>query len=95
MRRRTANLPLHWTGSSRFSLDTIGVPLAAAPGQRVLRSPMTRAPGARLKPRRGDLIIAQGKRGTSAALGYGSKRITSPFFRVGSPAKGEMRGHCP
>ena len=28
-----ANLPLHWTGSGRFSSLTIGTPLAAAPGQ--------------------------------------------------------------
>ena len=30
---KRANLPLHWTGSSRFSLATIGTALAAAPGQ--------------------------------------------------------------
>jgi hypothetical protein len=27
------NLPLHWTGSNRFSLVSMGTPLAAAPGQ--------------------------------------------------------------
>jgi hypothetical protein len=27
------NLPLHWTGSSRFSLALMGTSLAAAPGQ--------------------------------------------------------------
>ena len=43
------------------------------------RSSTPRAPGAKLKSRRDDLIIAQGKRGTSAALGYGRK-MTSSFF---------------
>ena len=27
------NLPLHWTGSSRFSLVLMATPVAAAPGQ--------------------------------------------------------------
>jgi hypothetical protein len=27
------NLTLHWTGSSRFSLVPMAMPLAAAPGQ--------------------------------------------------------------
>jgi hypothetical protein len=27
------NFALHWTGSSRFSLVSLGTPLAAAPGQ--------------------------------------------------------------
>jgi hypothetical protein len=29
----TPNFPLHWTGSSRFSLVSTGTPLVAAPGQ--------------------------------------------------------------
>lgn len=41
-----------------------------------------RAQRAELKPRRGGLMIAQGKRGTSAALGYGRKIISS-LFRSG------------
>jgi hypothetical protein len=30
---RAANMTLHWTGSSRFSLILMGTSLAAAPGQ--------------------------------------------------------------
>ena len=48
----------------------------------VRRSPPMRAQRAKLKSRRDDMIIAQGKRGTSAALGYGSKMISSFFLRV-------------
>ena len=48
------------------------------------RSPIMRAERAELKSRRDEMIIAQGKRGTSAALGWGSDLIPS-FFPSGLP----------
>ena len=46
----------------------------------LMRSPSMRAERAKLKSRRDDMIIAQGKR--SAALGYGRKMIFSFFLPV-------------
>ena len=46
------------------------------------RSPIMRAERAELESRRDEMIIAQGKRGTSAALGCGSDLIPS-FFPSG------------
>ena len=51
------------------------------------RSPTMRAGRVRLKSRRDDLIIAQGKRGTSAALGYGRKTTSSPFSWFAAPGR--------
>ena len=49
----------------------------------LFRSPETemRAERAKPKSRRDDLRVAQGKRGTSAALGYGRKMIFSRFLK--------------
>src|SRR5262249_15506449 len=46
------------------------------------RSPTTRAERAKLKSCKDDTIVAQGKRGTSAALGNGQKMILSPFSNL-------------
>jgi len=43
------------------------------------RSPAIRVRRGKMKSRRDDLIVAQGERGTSAALGYGRKMIFSLF----------------
>src|SRR5712691_5034528 len=51
------------------------------------RSAIFRAEQAKLKSRRDDLIIAQGKRGTSAALGNGTKNEHLPFSCFAAPAR--------
>ena len=53
----------------------------AARAAQFWRSPTMRAQRAQLKSRRDDVIIAQGKRGTSAALGCGLKNFL--FFPFG------------
>src|SRR5438132_14435471 len=54
--------------------------LGATRGRSVPRSPIVLAKRAKLKSRRDELIIAQGKRGMSAALGCRRKMISSFFL---------------
>ena len=56
-----------------------------APGHE--SSPVLRAQRAKLKSRRDVMIIAQGKRGTSAALGYTTKEDPSPYSCLALPAR--------